>query len=306
MDSAASREISGLRLAAQYEVARLLAEARSIAEVAPAILSTICNYLRWDVGAFWLVRDHALYCRHFYTRPSVRLSRFDHQTMGTHLSPGEGLPGRIWQTQRLVWIPDLQSDSNFPRLKGASEDGLRCAIGVPIRILDEVFGVLEFFSRILHKTEDASRESLESIASQVGQFLLRKQNEERLRESEELFRTITDIAPFGIITIDDQSTIVAVNPAVEQIFGYSAKELLGRNLTVLMPPAFAERHKAGIARYIQTGEKRISWRAVPLTGQTRDGKLIDIEISFGESTLRGRRHFTGFVVARGTAALRPH
>jgi len=80
-----------------------------------------------------------------------------------------------------------------------------------------------------------------------------------LRESEEYYRAVAEAATDAIITIDSDSTILIVNPATERIFGYSSEEMIGQPLTMLMPEYLRHLHKAGITRYLETGQKHIHW-----------------------------------------------
>ncbi|MGQ0640887.1 MAG: MASE1 domain-containing protein [Gemmatimonadaceae bacterium] len=132
----------------------------------------------------------------------------------------------------------------------------------------------------------------------------RRAAEQRLRESEERYRTVVDAANDGIITIDENSRIGFANPAAERIFGYPVQEMFGRSLTMLMPTDARERHLTSLARYIETGEKHIEWRGVALTGIHKDGHQIPLEVSFGELAENGRHSFTGIVrdVSERTAA----
>jgi PAS domain S-box-containing protein len=114
-----------------------------------------------------------------------------------------------------------------------------------------------------------------------------------LRESEDRFRTLTEAASDAIITIDDRSRIVLVNQAAEKVFGYSRDELIGADLTMLMPHALRERHAAGFGRYVQTAARSMAWEAIELPGLHQDGHEVPLEISFGEFIRNGRRYFTG-------------
>ena len=114
-----------------------------------------------------------------------------------------------------------------------------------------------------------------------------------LRESEDRFRTLTEAASDAIITIDDRSRIVLVNQAAEKVFGYSRDELIGADLTMLMPHALRERHTAGFGRYVQTAARSMAWEAIELPGLHKDGHEVPLEISFGEFIRNGRRYFTG-------------
>ena len=114
-----------------------------------------------------------------------------------------------------------------------------------------------------------------------------------IKESEDRFRTLAQTASDAIITIDEDSVIIFVNPAAEQVFGHTVKEMLGRELTMLMPEYFRHLHKAGLGRYLETGDRHMSWEAVELPGLHKDGREIPLEISFGEFIRNDKRFFTG-------------
>ena len=75
---------------------------------------------------------------------------------------------------------------------------------------------------------------------------------------DEFSRVIAETASDAIITIDDRSTIVFANRATGEIFGYSRDELIGQSLTILMPDYLREVHRAGLQRYLASGQRHIS------------------------------------------------
>ncbi len=113
--------------------------------------------------------------------------------------------------------------------------------------------------------------------------------------SDERYRVIAEAASDAIITIDAQSTILIVNPAVERIFGYRPDELAGRPLTMLMPEYLRHVHEAALGRYLVTGTRHIDWTAVELPGLHRDGHEVPVEVSFGESKGPGGHTFTAIL-----------
>jgi PAS domain S-box-containing protein len=132
-----------------------------------------------------------------------------------------------------------------------------------------------------------------SVVALVTDITERKLSEAALRESEDRFRTVAETASDAIIMIDEQSTIVFINPAAESIFGYAVEEMSGRQLTMLMPEYLRHIHRQSLDRYIETGRNHISWRAVELPGLRKDGREIPLELSFGEFIREGRHFFTG-------------
>jgi PAS domain S-box-containing protein len=114
-----------------------------------------------------------------------------------------------------------------------------------------------------------------------------------LRESENRFRTLAETASDAILTIDERSIIIYVNAAAENVFGYQVEEMVGADLTMLMPEYLRHLHRAGLNRYIETSRKHIGWEAVELPGLHKSGREIPLELSFGEFTKGDRRYFTG-------------
>ena len=123
----------------------------------------------------------------------------------------------------------------------------------------------------------------------------RKRAEDKLQESEERFRTLAETAADVIVTIDEGSRILFINAAARRIFGYRPEELTGQSLSVLMPEYLRHLHQAGLARYVETGRRHISWDGVELPGLHKAGHEIPLEVSFGEFSRNGRRVFTGII-----------
>ena len=121
----------------------------------------------------------------------------------------------------------------------------------------------------------------------------RKTAEQTIRESEERYRILAETASDAIIRIDATSTIEYTNTAVENVFGYAAEELVGQPLTMLMPEELRERHLAGFAHYLKTGEKNLNWLSIEVPAQHKDGHHFPLEISFGEYHQGSRRFFIG-------------
>jgi two-component system sensor kinase FixL len=98
-----------------------------------------------------------------------------------------------------------------------------------------------------------------------------------------------------MVVIDDQGTIISFSAAAERLFGYSEAELLGLNVSCLMPSPDRERHDTYLARYMQTGEKRIIGIGRVVFAERRDGTAFPMELSIGETTEGTQRLFTGFI-----------
>ena len=106
---------------------------------------------------------------------------------------------------------------------------------------------------------------------------------------------ILDTAVDGVVTIDEKGTIETVNRAARELFGYSAKELVGRNVNVLMPSPYHEEHDGYLRRYLETGERRIIGIGREVEGLRKDGTRFPIDLAVSEVRLGGRRVFAAFV-----------
>jgi PAS domain S-box-containing protein len=284
-------------LTLEYDVTRVLAEAATPAEAAPKVLRAICESGGWEVGALWDVdrEVNVLRCLDVWHQPNVNAAQFEAMSREQVFVPGVGLPGRVLQSGEAHWISDLAHDPNFPRLVVAAKEGLKSAFAFPILIESEVIGVIEFFSSEPRQPDAEQIRSLSAIGSHIGQVIERKRTEEALSESENRFRTLAETASDAIITIDEHSTIVFANPATASVFGHSLAEMIGEELTMLMPEYVRHLHRAGFSRYLQTGHRHLSWEAIELPGLHKSGREIPLEVSFGEFTKNNLRFFTGIV-----------
>jgi PAS domain S-box-containing protein len=120
-----------------------------------------------------------------------------------------------------------------------------------------------------------------------------KRAEQALLQSEERYRIVAETASDAIISIDEKNEIVFVNNAAERIFGHPVEAMIGRPVTMLIPDAMRERHLAGMARYLQTGERQTSWKRLEISAAHADGHTFPLEISFDEYNQDGKRFFIG-------------
>ena len=120
----------------------------SIAEAAEQLLPALGGWLRAHVGAFWQPHPsgRTLRCVSVWQDATDRAPTFAAITRRQRLAPGVGLPGRVWQSRRPLWISDVVADANFPRLGAALEEGLRSGFAFPVIAEGDVVGVVEFLA----------------------------------------------------------------------------------------------------------------------------------------------------------------
>ena len=108
-------------------------------------------------------------------------------------------------------------------------------------------------------------------------------------------RSILATVPDAMVVIDDRGRILSFSAAAEKMFGYEEREVIGENVSMLMPSPDRERHDGYLERYRRTGERKIIGIGRVTTARHRDGQTFPIELSIGEAWLSEKRIFTGFI-----------
>ena len=116
-----------------------------------------------------------------------------------------------------------------------------------------------------------------------------------LAEREAHLQSILDTVPSAMIVIDEAGAIRSFSSTAERQFGWTAEEVIGRNVSLLMPNPYRDAHDGYLARYLQTGERRIIGIGRVVVGERKDGSTFPMELSVGEMVSGSHRYFTGFV-----------
>jgi two-component system, LuxR family, sensor kinase FixL len=114
-------------------------------------------------------------------------------------------------------------------------------------------------------------------------------------DSETHLRSILATVPDAMVVIDERGAILSFSAAAEQMFGFAEAEVLGENVSMLMPSPDRERHDAYLENYCATGERKIIGIGRVTTARHRDGFTFPIELAVGEAWVGERRIFTGFI-----------
>ena len=114
-------------------------------------------------------------------------------------------------------------------------------------------------------------------------------------QREALLRSVLETAPDAIITIDPRGIVQSFSIAAERLFGYSAGEVIGCNISMLMPSPYREQHDGYLEHYLATSEKRIIGIGREVQARRKDGTIFPIELAVGEVKLDSTHMFTGFI-----------
>ena len=110
-----------------------------------------------------------------------------------------------------------------------------------------------------------------------------------------LAAVIIESAVDGIVVIDDRGRIEVFNPAAERLFGYAEAEVIGRNVSMLMPAPYRDEHDGYLRRYLDEGGPRVIGIGREVQGLKRDGSVFLLHLSVGEMLVQGQRKFTAIL-----------
>lgn len=283
-------------LASHNAVSSILAESLTVGEAIPRVLKAICEAITWEVGCVWWVdgRKEVLQLLDLWCQPELDAVRFEAINRTILFSAGEGLPGRVWSSGAPAWIPDVQSDENFPRRPVAVISGLHGAFAFPIILGGAVVGVMEFFSTKVREPNPGLLDAIASLGSQLGLLIERKWDEQFLRESERRFRETLENIQLLAVELDPLCTILFCNDFLLTLTGWKREEVLGKNWFEIFSPDnrdLAGTFVEGIADGTHSrhgeyeivtrsgGRRLISWNRTPLFGS--DGTVCGVA-SIGE------------------------
>jgi two-component system sensor kinase FixL len=207
---------------------------------------------------------------------------------------------------RILLVPSLQNDSPFllfvPAILLAS--GL-CGFGPGLLATIMSVGLASrFFSnpdRVGADVINAAGFAVIGVGiAWFGESLRRAvfrafEQTQDLQAREAHLKSILDTVPDAMVVIDERGIVQSFSSAAERLFGYTADEVVGRNVKLLMPSPYRDDHDKYLDRYLQTGERRIIGIGRVVVGERKDGSTFPIELAVGEMRANERRFFTGFV-----------
>jgi two-component system sensor histidine kinase/response regulator len=254
-------------------LARLLAQAATLADAAADMLAAVATPFGWEWAAFWDVdRDRrALHCVGTWPADPGPFAAFASATRHLAFGAGVGLPGRVWTSRAPVALADIGLDSNFPRAAAAAETGLRGAAAVPIQHGDAVVGVMEFFSRQPGAVAPEVLAVMAAVGQQIGIYV------ERQRAADELERFfVLSLDLLCVANLDGY--FIRVNPAWTRVLGYDVATLQGQPFMSFVHPDDREATTAALAalttggrvaefenryRAVDGSYRWLEWTAVP-------------------------------------------
>jgi protein-histidine pros-kinase len=264
--------------AAKYAVTRALASSPRLADASESVLRHLCAAVDAQVGCFWQKTPDGelLELAHAYAEPDPaapdRFAEFLAFTRSRRHPPGGSLPGRVWIARKVTWIPDLSADPDFTRGPLAAAAGLVGGIGVPVSIDDDLVGVIELFLPRRPAPSEAAFRTLGAAGSEISQFIRR-----RLAEADQQrLSAIVHSSHDAIVGISPERLVTSWNRGAERLYGLSAADIIGHEITRLVPADHLAEFDALFSRVLR-GERIDPFDTVRLR---HDGSLVDISLSW--------------------------
>ncbi|MGA3067651.1 MAG: response regulator [Tepidisphaeraceae bacterium] len=171
----------------QYAVTRVLAESETVERALSEILSCVCLTMNWQGGAAWALApdEQTMRCGHFWHDPKVDAARLADGCRELAVQRGQILPGRVWETGQGEWIEQIEATPGLLRQSAMLAAGMKSALAFPIKFGGQVVGVMEFYSAVALGKDTSLLILLETLGSQIGQFLERQRTQGELSSAKE-------------------------------------------------------------------------------------------------------------------------
>lgn len=208
-----------------------------------------------------------------------------------------------WNADELIG-QQSHSMMHYRRANGAPYPQDECPIhatihdGIVRRIEDEVFWRKDGTSfPVAYTSTPMSNDAGEIVGTVVAfrDITQLKAVENQLHDNSERIHAILDTVVDGIITINERGTVETLNPAAERIFGYTAVEVVGHNINILMPEPYHSQHDGSLERYRTTGQEHIIGIGQEVIGLRKDGTTFPLDLSVSKMHLGKGRFFTGIL-----------
>ncbi|AYJ84724.1 PAS domain-containing sensor histidine kinase (plasmid) [Sphingomonas paeninsulae] len=178
-------------------------------------------------------------------------------------------------------VRDLALANDLGRIEEESwrvrKDGSEFLASVTITALRDENGALRGFGKVIRDITD------------------QKAAEAAIVRREHHLHSILATVPDAMIVMDERGTVASFSAAAEQLFGFAENEVVGRNVSMLMPSGDRSAHDGHLSTYLKTGERHIIGSIRSVTAMRRNGERFPIELAVGEVSIAGERIFTGFI-----------
>ncbi len=296
LEDATARRLAGQRLAAQYAVARIVADAPTVEGIARAAIEAVCGNLEWDAGALWMLNEAGTALKYVdgWHEPSPLMDALATEHASRDLVPGEGLPGQVVETGEPRWSAAVGDPG--ASLKSGSRQELLGAFAFPVTSAGRVIGAMEFFTSQPRRLDNSLLRSMVVIGSEIGEFLERTRIEQLAHEGEARKTAVVDAALDCIVMMDAEGRITEFNPAAEATFGYSRADVLGKPMAdLIIPERFRAEYTRRMAEHFARRQSDVLVPRGEFVGLRADGSEFPVELAVRRIPIEGSATYAGFL-----------
>jgi diguanylate cyclase (GGDEF)-like protein/PAS domain S-box-containing protein len=277
----------------EHTVARSIAEASNVSEAIKAVIRIVCEAQGWDCGRYFRADDKAGVLRfaEYWTKPGPSYDVYIERSRDVTYARGVGLTGIVWESREPVWVSDIARDPRVAQKAMTLEAGIHGAFVFPLISERKTIGILTFNSREIREPDEHLLQGIRAIGAQIGQFVQRKQAEEVLRESEERFRSLTELSSDWYWEQDENFRFTMVSENLQQRIGRLPESVIGKarwELSALnMTQADWAAHRAQLEAHQPFRD--LEWHRLDTEGNLHVAQISGEPIFDTEGRFRGYR-----------------
>ena len=192
----------------------------------------------------------------------------------------DNLPGKVLASGLPEWVPRIEDEDDFVRREAALRSGLTTGFAFPVLAGREVAAVLEFFTDAPAEPDIPLMELAAHVGAILGRVVERERAEADRERAERRTRDILETANDAFISMGADGVVREWNEAATRTFGWTRDEALGKTLAeLIVPEPLRERHREGLARFVETGEGPLVGKRVQVPGLRKDGTEVPVELT---------------------------
>ena len=273
--NATEEKLTERRRAARQAVSEVLATETSEKDAMNRIVKAVCDKLHFQAGEAWMPSEPDGKLRLFaqYDRSDTGAS-FSKVSSATAFAAGEGLPGKIFETGKEVWITDLSADPLFIRKAAAGAGGLKSAFGIPLSNRGKVEGVMVFLSGASLESDRNVINTMRDIGRQIGLFTGRIRAEKSLKGILHNIQSFIENTPMVIATSDLAGNLVSVNESFERTYGWKKEEVVGKSVDLVTPEELIQESREKLRLVASGGSATFE-----TTRKRKDGSRLEMRLT---------------------------
>jgi diguanylate cyclase (GGDEF)-like protein/PAS domain S-box-containing protein len=192
----------------EHTVAQCLADANNSSEGLKAVIRAVCETVGWECGRYFHLDEEFQVLRFAdgWGIPDRAVQQFLAKSRELTYAPGVGLAGKVWQSRQPIWSTDITRDARVTLSAPARDIGMRGAFVFPIMSAGKTVGVLAFNSREVREPEDRLLQTVRVTGNQVGQFVVRIAQQERIARMNRIYAVLSGINA-AIVRIRDRQEL---------------------------------------------------------------------------------------------------